>query len=106
MSLVSGLLSLVSGLCLFLALPCFIVLGFIIGCHDEMSSVGYVSGPSFLPFEGVLNAIEEYGLPGGLKGAFRAFYIWLGLISLWVILLLFAKVRDESYTDDGDKKAP
>ena len=56
-----------------------------------MSSVGYVSGPSFIPFEGVFNALEEYGMPGGLKGASLAFYIWFGLISLWVISLLISR---------------
>ena len=75
-----------------LALPGFIGLGFIVGCHDEMASVGYVSGPSFIPFEGVFNAFEEYGMPGARKGASLAFYIWFGLISLWVIsLLIFRK---------------
>ena len=92
----------VSGLWFFLALPCFIGLGFIIGCHVGMDSVGYVEGPSFLPFEGFFNALFEYGIPGGLKGAILAFCIWFG----WVMWVYHFKPRNQQRYDNREKGLP
>tara|TARA_B100001123_G_C14947267_1_gene882247 strand:+ start:81 stop:698 length:618 start_codon:yes stop_codon:yes gene_type:complete len=69
-----------------IALPVFISLGVIVGCNDGMASVGYVSGPSFIPFEGVINAFFEYGIPESIRGAFVGFLIWLGVAILLISL--------------------
>ena len=67
-------------------LPVCVGLGFMVGCNDGMASVGYVAGPSFIPFAGMLNAFYEYGMPGGRKGALNGFYIWLGFCFIVAII--------------------
>ncbi len=52
-----------------IALPVFISLGVIVGCNDGMASVGYVTGPNFIPGEAIGRAFSEYGTPGAVQGA-------------------------------------
>tara|TARA_B100000029_G_scaffold492509_1_gene553869 strand:- start:65 stop:730 length:666 start_codon:yes stop_codon:yes gene_type:complete len=85
-------------------LPVCVGLGFMVGCNDGMASVGYVTGPSFIPFAGVINAFSEYGMPGGRKGASNGFYIWLGFCFI-VAIIRWAKEESAKVIEAAIRKA-
>ena len=67
----------------------FLCIGFVTGCNDGMASVNYVIGPSFIPFEGLINAFFEAGIPEGIEGATMVFKYFLGLCLIVVPIITF-----------------
>ena len=80
-----------------LVLIAFLCIGFVTGCNNGMASVNYVTGPSFIPFEGVTRAFFDYGIDGGIKGTLNGLYYFLGLCLIVVpIIILTAKFKSKN----------
>jgi len=84
-----------------IALLVFVGLGVIVGCNDGMASVGYATGPNFIPGEAIARAFSDYGIPGAIKGASVCLFIWFG-----VTILLDSTNREQSKLPSIIQNAP